>query len=106
MALEAPTEHSASLRVSDRETEKEMTAFHSAFHLFARQAATLPLDLSAANWQSHKLTNNNFPCVSIHDPISRTASKGKWELCAANGRQNNVVGLRLDFKGHISCVLT
>ena len=23
-----------------------------------------------------------------------------------NGRQNDLVGLRLDFKGHISCVLT
>ena len=54
------------------QSHREMNAFHSAFHLFARQAAALPLDLSAANWQAHNFTLNNQMLYNNKD-ISRTS---------------------------------
>ena len=60
--------------VAGRMAPHGMEAFHSAFHLFARQAAMLPLDLSPANFQN----SNHFTRSSLWD--ATTAS------IAANGK--------------------
>ena len=57
-------------------------AFHSAFHLFARQAALLPLDLSPANLSNINNNNNNNNYNNDNNNLSRSTC---WEAAISPG---------------------